>query len=99
MIQSLSTSTDNFSLGNKLGEGGFGPVYKAWKLWDDFVADSLADPTAFDESFEKEIKKCVQIGLLCVQDVASDRPNVSTVIWILTTERTRTFPSRNSLHL
>lgn len=25
----LKTATENFSLGNKLGEGGFGPVYKA----------------------------------------------------------------------
>ncbi|XP_075076211.1 G-type lectin S-receptor-like serine/threonine-protein kinase CES101 isoform X1 [Nicotiana tabacum] len=27
-FQSLAIATDNFSLGNKLGEGGFGPVYK-----------------------------------------------------------------------
>jgi hypothetical protein len=25
---SVSTATDNFSIANKLGEGGFGPVYK-----------------------------------------------------------------------
>ncbi|KAG2300920.1 hypothetical protein Bca52824_037392 [Brassica carinata] len=60
----------------------------AWKLWNDGEAASLADPTVFDECFEKEITKCVQIGLLCVQEVASDRPNVSTVIWMLTTENT-----------
>ncbi|KAJ4895616.1 G-type lectin S-receptor-like serine/threonine-protein kinase [Raphanus sativus] len=60
----------------------------AWKLWNDGQAASLADPTVFDECFEKEITKCVQIGLLCVQEFASDRPNVSTVIWMLTTENT-----------
>lgn len=27
-FSSISTSTSNFSLENKLGEGGFGPVYK-----------------------------------------------------------------------
>ncbi|WZZ83637.1 G-type lectin S-receptor-like serine/threonine-protein kinase At1g11330 isoform X2 [Brassica napus] len=58
----------------------------AWKLWNDGEAASLADPIVFDECFEKEITKCVQIGLLCVQEVANDRPNVSTVIWMLTTE-------------
>ncbi|CAA7020839.1 unnamed protein product [Microthlaspi erraticum] len=60
----------------------------AWKLWNEGEAASLADPNVFDESFEKEIQKCVQIGLLCVQEVANDRPNVSNVIWMLTTENT-----------
>ncbi|KAL0757762.1 hypothetical protein Bca101_095430 [Brassica carinata] len=60
----------------------------AWKLWNDGETASLADPTIFDECFEKEITNCVQIGLLCVQEIASDRPNVSTVIWMLTTENT-----------
>lgn len=27
-FSSVSASTDNFSASNKLGEGGFGPVYK-----------------------------------------------------------------------
>lgn len=27
-FESLAIATNNFSLGNKLGEGGFGPVYK-----------------------------------------------------------------------
>ena len=27
-FSSVSTATDNFSVENKLGEGGFGPVYK-----------------------------------------------------------------------
>ncbi|KAF8111068.1 hypothetical protein N665_0076s0071 [Sinapis alba] len=58
----------------------------AWKLWNDGEAASLADQVVFDECFEKEISKCVQIGLLCVQEVAKNRPNVSTVIWMLTTE-------------
>ncbi|KAJ0250568.1 Protein kinase domain-containing protein [Hirschfeldia incana] len=58
----------------------------AWKLWNEGEAASLADPVVFDECFEKEITKCVQISLLCVQEVANNRPNVSTVIWMLTTE-------------
>ncbi|KAJ0248137.1 G-type lectin S-receptor-like serine/threonine-protein kinase [Hirschfeldia incana] len=58
----------------------------AWNLWNDGEAASLANPAVFDECFEKEIAKCVQIGLLCVQELANDRPNVSNVIWMLTTE-------------
>ncbi|KAL1222888.1 G-type lectin S-receptor-like serine/threonine-protein kinase [Cardamine amara subsp. amara] len=60
----------------------------AWKLWSDGEAASLADPVVFDKCFEKEIEKCVQIGLLCVQEFSNDRPNVSNVIWMLTTENT-----------
>ncbi|KAL0884780.1 hypothetical protein Bca101_008761 [Brassica carinata] len=60
----------------------------AWKLWNDGDVASLADPTVLDESFVKEITKCVHIGLLCVQEIANDRPSVSTVIGMLTTEIT-----------
>ena len=55
-------------------------------MWNDGEAASLVNPTFFDECFEKEIAKCVQIGLLCVQELPNDRPNVSNVIWMLTTE-------------
>ncbi|KAJ4875658.1 G-type lectin S-receptor-like serine/threonine-protein kinase [Raphanus sativus] len=60
----------------------------AWKLWNEGEPASLADPTVFDESFKKDITRCVQIGLLCAQEAANERPNISTVIWMLTTENT-----------
>ncbi|KAF8083604.1 hypothetical protein N665_0763s0002, partial [Sinapis alba] len=50
----------------------------AWKLWNEGEPASLADPTVFDESFGKDITRFVQIGLLCAQEAANDRPNVST---------------------
>lgn len=31
-LATISDATDNFSLSNKLGEGGFGPVYKVHYL-------------------------------------------------------------------
>ena len=38
-MEELITATENFHDGNKLGEGGFGPVYKVTKL--NFFSSSL----------------------------------------------------------
>lgn len=29
-LATICAATDQFSLGNKIGQGGFGPVYKVW---------------------------------------------------------------------
>ncbi|KAH0906398.1 hypothetical protein HID58_038225 [Brassica napus] len=96
----ISEKSDVFSLGvifleilsgrknSHKEENNLNLLAYAWKLWNEGEAASLADPTIFDKSFEKEITRCVQIGLLCAQEAANDRPNVSTVIWMLTTENT-----------
>ncbi|KAA8525123.1 hypothetical protein F0562_007013 [Nyssa sinensis] len=41
---SISAATTNFSEANKLGEGGLGPVYKAWELWNADQGLDLTDP-------------------------------------------------------
>lgn len=36
-LETLSTATDEFSFRNKIGQGGFGPVYKvisSWEYWN-----------------------------------------------------------------
>lgn len=40
----------------------------------------------FEQVFEKEIKKCVHIALLCVQEAANDRPSVATMCSMLSSE-------------
>lgn len=52
-------------------------VLQAWKLWNENNIVKLIDPKIFDSSFAKEVVRCVHIGLLCVQEYAEDRPNVS----------------------
>ncbi|CAN8311997.1 unnamed protein product [Cochlearia groenlandica] len=55
-----------------------------WDLWNKGEAkeiiDTLIDKEACDES---EVMKCTHIGLLCVQENASDRPDMSTVVLML----------------
>ena len=39
--------------------------------------------SSLDESFAEEAVRCIQIGLLCVQDYAADRPTMSAVVFML----------------
>ncbi|KAK7848587.1 g-type lectin s-receptor-like serine/threonine-protein kinase [Quercus suber] len=85
-FEKLASATNNFHLSNNLGQGGFGPVYRVWKLWnvDNIVA--LIDPMIFEPCFKMEILRCIHVGLLCVQDFAKERPTISFVISMLKSE-------------
>ncbi|KAM7530730.1 hypothetical protein LguiB_034140 [Lonicera macranthoides] len=85
-FESLKAATDNFHLANKLGEGGFGPVYKAWELWNEDKIVELIDQAVFDTRFQIEITRYINVGLLCVQEFANDRPIISTVLSMLSSE-------------
>ncbi|KAI3960076.1 hypothetical protein MKW98_016800 [Papaver atlanticum] len=74
---------------NMLGQGGFGQVYKAWQLWNESKLELLIDPMILHESTPlAEIFRCIQVGLLCAQECARDRPTMSTTLSMLTSEIT-----------
>lgn len=55
---------------------------KGLEIVDPVIGDSLS-------TFRPhEVLRCIQIGLLCVQECAEDRPAMSSVILMLTSERT-----------
>ncbi|KAK4588025.1 hypothetical protein RGQ29_019138 [Quercus rubra] len=58
----------------------------AWKLWNDDNIMALVDPTIWDPCFQTEMLRCIHVGLLCVQELARDRPTVSTIISMLNSE-------------
>ncbi|KAL9236706.1 hypothetical protein vseg_011342 [Gypsophila vaccaria] len=64
----------------------------AWKLWNDNNMLSLIDATSFRPCFETQMLKCIQVGLLCVQESPVDRPNVSELIAMLDLEDTKNLP-------
>ncbi|KAM0011505.1 putative non-specific serine/threonine protein kinase [Helianthus debilis subsp. tardiflorus] len=44
------------------------------------------DPVLEDTCTPKEVMTCIHVGLLCVQDHATDRPTMSEVVSMLTNE-------------
>ena len=55
-------------------------------MWNDDNIMALVDLTIWDPCFQMDISKCIHVGLLCVQELARDRPNVSTIISMLKSE-------------
>ncbi|KAL0310694.1 UNVERIFIED_CONTAM: G-type lectin S-receptor-like serine/threonine-protein kinase [Sesamum angustifolium] len=59
---------------------------QAWKLWnEDNVADFI-DKRISSPTFQAEIVRCLHIGLLCVQEFPINRPTISTVLSMLSSE-------------
>lgn len=47
---------------------------------------SLVDRTIYDPIFEKDLLRSLNIGLLCVQEIPEDRPNISSVLSMIESE-------------
>ncbi|KAJ1700791.1 hypothetical protein LUZ63_000570 [Rhynchospora breviuscula] len=56
----------------------------AWTLWKDGKPRELLDSSIPSNSNDNlQIMRCIQIGLLCVQDKPDDRPHMSEVVLML----------------
>lgn len=54
----------------------------AWKNWRKGTADNIVDP-ALNKDLRDEIVRCIQIGLLCVQEKVAERPTMASVVLML----------------
>lgn len=96
----VSTKTDVFSFGvllleiisSKMNHRSYDEEHPlnllglAWELWSEGRGLELMDPILEDSCTLKEVMTCIHVGLLCVQEHATDRPNMSEVVSMLTNE-------------
>ncbi|KAM1130889.1 hypothetical protein ACFX19_046185 [Malus domestica] len=73
-------------------EQTFSLINYAWRLWTENKVLDLMDKTLDESCNKNQFSKCVNIGLLCVQEDPNDRPAMSNVITLLDSE-TATSPS------
>ncbi|XP_039168231.1 G-type lectin S-receptor-like serine/threonine-protein kinase SD1-29 [Eucalyptus grandis] len=58
----------------------------AWHLWCEGRGLDLMDAAIANAFSALEVMRCIQVGLLCTQDHAIDRPNMSAVVLMLNGE-------------
>lgn len=70
-------------------------IKHVWESWSNGRALEIAD-TSIPEDFlpAHEVLRCIQVGLLCVQDNAADRPTMSTIVFMLSNETTLPSPKQ-----
>ncbi|CAH9133673.1 unnamed protein product [Cuscuta epithymum] len=56
------------------------------KLWREGRWSELVDPTIGESYSQSEVMRCIQVGLLSVQEMAEDRPNMANVVLMLGSE-------------
>ncbi|XP_034696958.1 G-type lectin S-receptor-like serine/threonine-protein kinase At1g11410 isoform X3 [Vitis riparia] len=65
-----------------------------WNLWEEDKALDLIDPSLEKSYPTDEVLRCIQIGLLCVQESITDRPTMLTIIFMLGNNFALSFPKR-----
>nr|GFA42309.1 G-type lectin S-receptor-like serine/threonine-protein kinase At1g61550 [Tanacetum cinerariifolium] len=75
----------NFQMTQELANTLY-PLAHAWKSWkegrgEEFIDQALARPSCLPEGL-----RCIHVGLLCVQDLAKDRPTMTEVVSMLCSE-------------
>ncbi|KAI9082796.1 hypothetical protein K1719_035253 [Acacia pycnantha] len=58
----------------------------SWRLWNEGHALELVDPTFGNSYSSSEAIRCIKVGLICVQERPEDRPTMSSVVLMLSSE-------------
>ncbi|TXG47724.1 hypothetical protein EZV62_027018 [Acer yangbiense] len=82
-FRQLKAATNNFSSTNKIGEGGFGSVYKAFNLQQKGNLMEIMDPMLEDKFDKVEAEKMIRVAILCSNADPALRPTMSEVVSML----------------
>ncbi|KAF5176195.1 Leucine-rich repeat receptor protein kinase ems1 [Thalictrum thalictroides] len=82
-LRQIKAATNNFDLQNKLGEGGFGAVYKAIVLQERGSLLEMVDPNLGSEFSTEEAMVMLNVSLLCTSASPTLRPTMSQVVSML----------------
>ncbi|KAK3441369.1 hypothetical protein EUGRSUZ_B01363 [Eucalyptus grandis] len=86
----FSEKSDVYSFGALLLEIVAGKnntsLYYTWQLWSEDRGLDLRDEAIVNTCPPSEAMRCIQVGLLCVQDQMTDRPNMLSVVRMLSGE-------------
>ncbi|KAJ8424934.1 hypothetical protein Cgig2_030890 [Carnegiea gigantea] len=55
-------------------------LHRAWRLWDETNPLNLVDSTLDDKYPTEDVRKCIHVGLLCIQENATERPRMTTIV-------------------
>nr|DAD44701.1 TPA_asm: hypothetical protein HUJ06_002931 [Nelumbo nucifera] len=58
----------------------------AWQLWKEGEGQKIIDPVLGCSYPKDEALRCIHVGLLCVQEIAIDRPTMADVVSMLSNE-------------
>ncbi|WCJ20316.1 cysteine-rich RLK (RECEPTOR-like protein kinase) 25 [Euphorbia peplus] len=64
-------------------DGAYDLVSYVWKHWREGTPVEVLDPILAHSYSRNEVLRCIQIGLLCVQEDPADRPTMATVVLML----------------
>ncbi|XVF87658.1 hypothetical protein PTKIN_Ptkin18bG0138000 [Pterospermum kingtungense] len=64
-------------------DGAADLITYAWKHWKDGTPLEILDPVLMETYSRNEVIRCIQIGLLCVQEDPADRPTMTTIVLML----------------
>ncbi|KAJ6950602.1 hypothetical protein NC651_004319 [Populus alba x Populus x berolinensis] len=65
-----------------------------WEVWKAGTPFELLDPILRESCSKDQFLRCINVGLLCVEDSALDRPTMSDVVSMLTSEAPLPLPKQ-----